>query len=46
MINRLDEIQNLKEAMREASNKRLYERYLAVRLHLEGHTFTENRYAS
>nr|WP_163860055.1 IS630 family transposase [Paenibacillus elgii] len=41
IMNRRDEIQNLNEAMREASNKRLYERYLAVRLHLEGHTFTE-----
>ncbi len=41
MMNRRDEIENLNEAMRETSNKRLYERYLAVRLHLEGHMFAE-----
>jgi len=36
-----EEIERLTEAMRETSDKRLYERILAVRLRLEGHTFGE-----
>jgi transposase len=35
------EIQRLNEAMKETSDKRLYERYLAVRLCLEEHSFNE-----
>ncbi|MEK3913095.1 IS630 family transposase [Paenibacillus sp. FSL H7-0331] len=34
-------IQRLDKAMKETSEKRLYERYLAVRLRLEGHSFAE-----
>lgn len=33
------EIEQLNTAMKETSDKRLYERYLAVRLRLEGHSF-------
>lgn len=36
-----EEIERLNLAMKETSDKRLYERYLAVRLRLEGHTFAE-----
>ncbi len=39
MIN--EEIKRLNIAMKETSDKRLYERYLAVRLRLEGRTFEE-----
>jgi transposase len=35
------EIERLNTAMKQTSNKRLYERYLAVRLRLEGHSFDE-----
>ncbi|WP_240418716.1 IS630 family transposase [Paenibacillus periandrae] len=35
------EINKLNKAMKETNDKRLYERYLAVRLHLEGHSFAE-----
>ncbi|MNW37374.1 hypothetical protein D3C74_144150 [compost metagenome] len=35
------EIEQLNKAMKQTSDKRLYERYLAVRLRLEGHTFDE-----
>lgn len=35
------EIERLNSVMKQASNKRLYERYLAVRFRLEGHTFDE-----
>lgn len=35
------EIQRLNAAMKETSDKRLYERYLAVRLRLEGLSFNE-----
>ncbi|MCR8636976.1 IS630 family transposase [Paenibacillus radicis (ex Xue et al. 2023)] len=35
------EIGKLNQLMKETHDKRLYERYLAVRLHLEGYTFTE-----
>ncbi len=35
------EIEKLKEAMKETKNPRMYERYLAVRLHLEGRTLSE-----
>jgi transposase len=35
------EINELNKAMKETNDKRLYERYLAVRLHLEGHSFAE-----
>lgn len=38
---RKKEIHQLNRAMKETHNKRLYERYLAVRLHLEGHGFAE-----
>jgi transposase len=34
-------IERLNKAMRETPDKRLYERYLAVRLHLEGLSFSE-----
>lgn len=37
----VEKIEQLNGAMREASDKRLYERYLAVRLRLEGHSFAE-----
>lgn len=36
-----EEIERLNTAMKQTSDKRLYERYLAVRLRLEGHTFDE-----
>ncbi|MFK4342832.1 transposase [Paenibacillus sp. RC62] len=36
-----EEIEQLNRAMKETSDKRLYERYLAVRLRLEGHSFLE-----
>ncbi|MBT2763365.1 hypothetical protein [Paenibacillus sp. ISL-20] len=36
-----EEIERLNTAMKETSDKRLYERYLAVRLRLEGHSFAE-----
>ncbi|MFD1906430.1 transposase [Paenibacillus rhizoplanae] len=36
-----EEIEWLNTAMKQTSDKRLYERYLAVRLRLEGHTFDE-----
>ncbi|KUP24862.1 helix-turn-helix domain-containing protein [Paenibacillus sp. DMB5] len=35
------EIEQLNTAMKQTSDKRLYERYLAVRLRLEGHTFED-----
>lgn len=35
------EIEKLNVSMRETSGKRLYERYLAVRLRFEGHSFEE-----
>lgn len=35
------EIDKLNQAMKETHIKRMYERYLAVRLHLEGHNFNE-----
>jgi transposase len=35
------EIEKLTEAMKETESTRMYERYLAVRLHLEGRTLTE-----
>ena len=38
---RNEEIERLNAAMKQTSDKRLYERYLAVRLRLEGHTFEE-----
>lgn len=38
---KMSEIDQLNRAMKETNNKRLYERYLAVRLHLEGHNFAE-----
>ncbi|WP_084064691.1 IS630 family transposase [Paenibacillus stellifer] len=38
---RNEEIEQLNAAMKQTSDKRLYERYLAVRLRLEGHTFEE-----
>lgn len=38
---KIDEIQRLNEAMKQTSDKRLYERYLAVRLRLEGHSFAQ-----
>ena len=34
-------IERLNKAMRETPDKRLYERYLAVRLHLEGLSVSE-----
>jgi hypothetical protein len=34
-------IEQLNVSMRETSDKRLYERYLAVRLRFEGHSFEE-----
>jgi transposase len=34
-------IQELTKAMKQTDSTRLYQRYLAVRLHLEGRTFTE-----
>lgn len=36
-----EEIARLNTAMKQISDKRLYERYLAVRLRLEGYTFDE-----
>ncbi|WP_339173146.1 hypothetical protein NSQ55_10720 [Paenibacillus sp. FSL H7-0943] len=36
-----EEIERLNTAMKQISDKRLHERYLAVRLRLEGHTFDE-----
>ncbi|WP_157685594.1 helix-turn-helix domain-containing protein [Paenibacillus donghaensis] len=36
-----EEIEYLNTAMKEVSDKRLYERVLAVRLRLEGHTLEE-----
>lgn len=36
-----NEIERLNTAMKETSDKRFYERYLAVRLRLEGHSFAE-----
>jgi transposase len=36
-----NEIDVLNRSMRETNDKRLYERYIAVRLHLEGHSFAE-----
>ncbi|MDQ0497171.1 helix-turn-helix domain-containing protein [Paenibacillus brasilensis] len=36
-----EEIERLHTAMKETTDKRLYERYLAVRLRLEGHSFAE-----
>lgn len=41
MDKKLAEIERLNEVMKETSEKRLYEKYLAVRLHLEGHSFME-----
>ncbi|MFD2330782.1 IS630 family transposase [Cohnella sp. GCM10020058] len=41
MQTQTQEIDLLKLAMRQASNKRMYERYLAVLHHLEGHTIRE-----
>lgn len=38
---RNEEIERLNAAMKQTSDKRLYERYLAVRLRLEGHTLDE-----
>ncbi|MFK4473572.1 transposase [Paenibacillus sp. RC73] len=35
------EMDQINEAMKHTHDKRLYERYLAVRLHLEGQSFTE-----
>lgn len=35
------EIEKLTMAMKETESTRMYERYLAVRLHLEGRTLTE-----
>jgi transposase len=35
------EIEKLTGAMKETKSTRMYERYLAVRLHLEGRTLTE-----
>jgi transposase len=40
-VEKNNEIQRLNKAMKETSDKRLYERYLAVRLHMEGHPFNE-----
>ncbi|SFF46938.1 hypothetical protein SAMN04487969_1463 [Paenibacillus algorifonticola] len=36
------EIEKLTEAMKKTESTRLYERYLAIWLHLEGRTLTEN----
>ncbi|THF73118.1 helix-turn-helix domain-containing protein, partial [Cohnella fermenti] len=36
-----EQIQQVTEAMKQTKNKRQYERYLAVRLRLEGRTYTE-----
>lgn len=36
-----EEIEKLTTAMKETDSTRMYERYLAVRLHLEGRTLTE-----
>ncbi|THF74326.1 IS630 family transposase, partial [Cohnella fermenti] len=36
-----EQIQQVTEAMKQTNNKRQYERYLAVRLRLEGRTYTE-----
>ncbi|CAG7648685.1 hypothetical protein PAESOLCIP111_05661 [Paenibacillus solanacearum] len=36
-----EEIKRLNAAMKDTTDKRLYERILAVRLRLEGHSFTE-----
>jgi transposase len=41
MREKSEEIQILKTALREASDKRMYERYLAVLHHSEGHTIRE-----
>lgn len=41
MQTQTQEIDLLKSAMRQASDKRMYERYLAVLHHLEGHTIRE-----
>jgi hypothetical protein len=38
---RKEEIERLNTAMKQTSDKRLYERHLAVRLRLEGHAFDE-----
>ncbi len=36
-----NELEILVTAMKETNSTRMYERYLAVRLHLEGRTLTE-----
>lgn len=38
---KIKEIQELNEAMKQTSDKRLYESYLAVRLRLKGLSMTE-----
>ncbi len=37
----LSEIKAVEQAMQQTTNKRMYERYLAVRLRLEGHTLEQ-----
>lgn len=40
-MGKASEIEAVEQAMKQTSNKRMYERYLAVRLRLEGQTLEQ-----